>query len=233
MDDITGFKHYLREKGTWLYNDAGDGLGYTDDQDMIWYFDYFNKLREAGIVPNQETELGVKGLEDSLIVHKKAAMQSFNSNQLVALASAAGRPLKLMMYPTLPGGQPGHFIKPSQLFSIYSCSKHQKVAAEFINYFTNELEANKVLSAERGVPVPAKVREALYPNLSPAEKTTFDYVESIGKVAGPINPPDPERSPKVGDLFTQIQQAVNYGKLTPEQAAKQFREQASQDLKGP
>ena len=98
---------------------------------------------------------------------------------------AAKRPLKLMIYPTLPGGVDGHFITPSQFVSLTSHSKHPEEAAKFIDFMTNNLEANEILMAERGVPISSKVREHLLPSLDDATKETFNYLELVPRALPP------------------------------------------------
>jgi multiple sugar transport system substrate-binding protein len=225
------FKHLLRENGFWVYNEKGDGLGYTDDKLLADYFKYFDTLLKDGIVPSPQVTQDIKGLEDELIVHKSSPILFFNSNQIVALQKAANRPLKLTILPSWPGGKAGHFLKPSQFFSITTHSKYPDEAAKFINFFTNDLKANEILGAERGVPISSKVREHLGKTMGPSSKEMFDYVEMVQKYAREINPPDPEGATKIEALFKRIQEAVNYGKLTPEQAAKQFRDEATKELK--
>lgn len=226
------FKHLLREKGLWLFNDAGDALGYPDDQPLIEYFTFFNKLQKDGVAPPPEVTAEVKGrLEDSLLPRGKVPMQFMHSNQIVAVTKAANRPLKLMILPKIAGGKEGHFLKPSQFFSVTSHSKQAEEAAKFISFFTNDLKANEVLGGERGVPIATKVRKHLYDNLDPASKEMFDYIELVQQHAREIDPPDPAGGGKVEDAFKRIQESINYGKLTPEQGAKQFREEATKALK--
>jgi len=226
------FKHYLREKGLWLFNNEGNDLGYPDDTPLIEYFTFFNKLQKDGVVPPPEVTAEVKGrLEDSLLPRGKVPLQFMHSNQIVAVTKAANRPLKLTILPKIAGGKEGHFLKPSQFFSVTSHSKQAEEAAKFISYFTNDLKANEVLGGERGVPIAAKVRKHLYETLDPASKEMFDYIELVQNHAREIDPPDPAGGGKVEDIFKRIQESVTYGKLTPEQAAKQFREEASKALK--
>ncbi|PZE21642.1 ABC transporter substrate-binding protein [Paenibacillus xerothermodurans] len=230
FNSMDPFKHLLREKGLWLYNEQANGLGYDNDQILVDYFKYFDALLKDGVVPTPQVTQDIKGLEDELIVHKKSPMHFFNSNQVVALQKAANRPLKLTILPDLPGGTKGHFLKPSQFFSITKHSKHPEEAAKFINFFTNDLKANEILGAERGVPISSKVREHLGKSMGDAAKEMFGYIELAQQHAREIHPPDPEGSSKIEALFARIQEAVNYGELTPEQAAKQFREEGTKEL---
>ncbi|WP_019533356.1 ABC transporter substrate-binding protein [Paenibacillus ginsengihumi] len=230
-NEMNMFKHYLRQKGLWLYSDDGKSLGYPDDQVLTDFFNYWDKLRKDGIVPPPEVTQNIKGLEDELIVHKKSPVMFFHSNQIIALAKAANRPLKLTIFPKLAGGQEGHFIKPSQFFSVTTQSKQQEAGAMFIDFITNDLKANEILAAERGVPISKKVRDHLFASLDPAGKEMFTYVELAQQHSREIHPPDPAGSTKIEAAFKRIQETVNYGKNTPEQAAKQFREEAEKALK--
>ena len=107
-------------------------------------------------------------------------MDAVWSNQIVAVQSAAGedRNFVLVHLPRPEGGQPSNYLKPSQFFSITKHAKHPEEAAKFINYFTNNIEANKVLLAERGVPISPKVNEALTPLLGKSQVAISDYSEA-------------------------------------------------------
>lgn len=113
-------------------------------------------------------------------------------------------------------------------FSISAQAKHPAEAAMFMDFFTNSLDANKVLEAERGVPISPTIRDALSPTLGGPQKQTFDYISLVEQHSTPIDPPDP---PSAGDVlsnnFNPIVEQVLYGKITPEDGAKQFREQAN------
>ena len=56
-------------------------------------------------------------------------------------------------------------MKPSMFFSISANTKHPKEAGLFIDFFTNSVEANQILLAERGVPISSDVREGIKPQL--------------------------------------------------------------------
>jgi len=231
FNNIDGFKHYLRQNNEWLFNEENDALGYQDDNLLIEYFQYWLKNMKAGIATTPDIDSAVQGTEDELIVHKKTAIQATNSNSLIALMGAAERPLKLMIYPTLPEGVDGHFIIPSQYVSVTANSKYPKEAAKFIDFMTNDLEANEILNAERGVPISSKVREHILPSLDEATKETFNYLELVEKYSRPVNIVAPPGEGEIRDLYDRISQSVGYGELSPEAAAEKFRKEASAILK--
>lgn len=171
-------------------------------------------------------------VEDQLIASQKAAEAYVWSNQVVAISKAAGdRPLELHLLPQTPDGPSGNYLKPSMFFSVTSQCKNPEAAVQFINWFTNSVDANKILLAERGVPISSEVREALKPLLQPAQQAAFDYVNLVEKHSSPIPPPDPAGASDVIDsAYTPIIDQMLYGRISPEDAAKQFRQRANEIL---
>ncbi|MCR2821195.1 ABC transporter substrate-binding protein [Lederbergia panacisoli] len=223
---IDAFKHYLRQHDLWLFNEENDGLGYDDDSILTEFFQYWLDNIKDGLSTNPDADSAVQGVEDELIVHKKTALMGTNSNALISLMGAAERPLKLMIYPTYPGAVDGHFITPSQYVAVTAHSKHPEEAAKFIDFLTNNLEANEILAAERGVPISSKVREHLLPSLDEATKETFNYLELVQQYSRPVNIVAPPGEGEIRELFDRMSQAVAFGELTPEEAANNFGKEA-------
>jgi multiple sugar transport system substrate-binding protein len=224
------FRHYLRQHGEELYNEDGTALGYEDDQYLTDFFTMWDTLNKEGVVAPPEVEIPLRSrLEDELIVHGKAPNHYFHSNQIIALTAAAERPLELVIYPSVAGGEKGHYLKPSQFLAVTTHSKHAEAAATFIDFITNSLEANEILAAERGVPVAGKVREHLYPTLDDASKRMFEYMDLVSAYAGEV-PSDAPGAGAVLQAFDRAKDAMNYGQLTPEQAAASFRAEANKIL---
>src|SRR4030095_4341658 len=69
------------------------------------------------------------------------------------------------------------YLKPSQYFSITATSRYPKESATFIDFFSTDAEANKILAGERGVPINTKVLTALKPSLSKAAAESFALIE--------------------------------------------------------
>ncbi len=101
-----GFKHYLRENGKWLYNNEGTGLGYEDDQLLIDFLQITVDMLESGAAAPPDVFKAAGGNVEQLpiINEKTAIVTDFHSNQLIAVETAAGRPLDLMLQPMLEGG---------------------------------------------------------------------------------------------------------------------------------
>ncbi len=230
---VNNLRHYLRQNGVSLFNEEGTALGYEDDQLLIDYLQLTVDMLESGAAAPADVFMDAgSNIEQQPIVNGETAMfLDIYSNQIVALESAAGRSLELSLSPVLEGGEHGHFLKPSQFFSVTTHSKEQEEAAKFISYITNNLEVNEVLNAERGVPIAASVRDHLRDLQDSVGVKMFDFVELAQDYSKPIDPPEPEGATEILSLYeNEVEHAIYYGQTTPEEAAANFREKASEIL---
>lgn len=227
-----GFKHYLRQRGQKFYSEDGTKLGYEDDKLFEEFYAMELELAKEGAIPMPDERLEIKSVEEALIVTGKSAMETAMwSNMIIAMGSAASRPLKMALYPKdKEQVQEGLYLKPGQFFSAAKKSKNKEEAVQLIDYFTNDIEANKVLLAERGVPISSKVREALTPLLNETQKQMFDYIDLVAENSSPIDPPDASGHPEIDKLLKNLEEQMLYGQISLEDAAAKFREEANKIL---
>jgi multiple sugar transport system substrate-binding protein len=228
---------YMSCCDAWAYNADGTALGYDDDQPLIDYFNMLLRLQEAGAMPPIDVQVAEyigQGVESRPIVAGDAVMQYFQSNQLVAVWSAAGEDRNFVLYhlPRVEGGLSANYIKPSMFWSITSQATQPEEAAKFIDWFVNSVEANEILFAERGVPVSSAIREALLPELGPAQREMFEFLGRVEDDNSPIRPPDPAGH---GDIISNVYnpefaEAVLYGVTSVEDGVALLREEATRIL---
>ncbi|PMC40746.1 sugar ABC transporter substrate-binding protein [Bacillus sp. UMB0899] len=223
------FNYYLRTNGKRLYSEDGTTLGYEDDKLFTDFFSMYADLVKAKAVQSPDASAQVKGLEDDPVVKQQSIGLIQWSNQFIGIQEAANRPLEMVGLPG-PNADQGLFLKPGLFWSVANSSKHKEEAAKFINFLTNDIEANKLMLGDRGVPGSPKVQEALLPLLSPAQKQVFNYVAWAGENSSPYNGPDPTKAAEVINLLKNTADQIAYGVLKPEEAAKQFRQQAESIL---
>ena len=165
------------------------------------------------------------------IVPGKSAIDYMWSNQLVAVWTAAGadRKFKLQTLPRPQSGQSENYFKPSQFISITSQTKHPKESAMFVDFITNDIDANKILLGERGVPIAPAVLEAVKSLSTPSQVEVLDYMARIQSDTSPLPPPDPAAQSKLNDniYLPQMIDPVLLGKAKPEDAVAQFRKDAT------
>lgn len=231
---------YISCCDAYAYNAEGNGLGYTEEQDQIFvdYLSMIVSLQEDGVIPPADETVATRtlGVEDQLIVSGEAAMGYMWSNQIVAVWTAAGEDRNLVMYPVprVDDGFPRNYFKPSMFFSITRDAQQPEEAAKFIDWFTNSVEANDILFAERGVPVASTIREALAPDLGEAQQEMFDYLGRLEDYNSAIRPPDPAgHADLISNVYTpEVIDPIMFGIITPEEGVTILREEAEKILGG-
>jgi multiple sugar transport system substrate-binding protein len=221
--------NWLRQKGLALYTKDGK-LGFTAEEAVEW-FTLWQGFRDDGICVDAETQaLDTNGpLETTMVVLGKAAMMPSNSNQLVAYQTLMTDPLTITNYPRIaPGAGGGHYRKPSMFFSVGGSSGNKELAAEYLSFFVNDLEAAKVLGVERGIPCVSSVREAIAPTLDEQSQIALNFVANLGDLLGPLPPPPPAAAGEIDvSLLRVLSQEVAFGARSPEDAGQYFVTEAA------
>jgi multiple sugar transport system substrate-binding protein len=227
VDYKVWFPYYLRTLDQKMYNPDGASLGYTDDKYFVDYFKRYQKWYEAGYVLTLD-KLAQKKFtpEDDEMVMGNASSYLAWSNQFVAWSAGAKRQLEIVPFPG-PNANKGLFLKSSQALSLSKGSKNKEEAVKFINFYINDIEAEKIIKGERGVPINSKVQEALKPILTPEEKKVFDYIAWAEKNSSPNDPPVPVGSVEVFKLMADVSDQILYKKISVEDGAAKFRKEAN------
>ncbi|NQX62701.1 ABC transporter substrate-binding protein [Paenibacillus qinlingensis] len=221
------FPFYLRSVGQKLYAADGASLGYTDDKAFVDYYTMYKKWYDSGYLLPLDKLAQKKGTaEDDEMVLGNAAATFAWSNQFIGFNTAAKRSLDIMKTPSW-GQNKALFLKPSMFWSVSKNSKNKEEAAKFVDFLINDIDANKIIMGERGVPVSSKVKEALMPLLTPEQKKVFEYVAWAEKNASPMDPPSPIGSVEVEKLLKDTAEQIMYKKLTVEEGAAKFRKDAN------
>lgn len=223
------FPYYLRTQGERFYNEEGTGLAYKDDKLFVDYFEKQLRLVDEKAFPTPDVQAQVKGLEDDFIVKGNASMTWNYSNQYLGFAQLTDAPLTLNLPPE-QAEETALFLRPSMFYSIPKSSEQKEEAAKFIDFFINNVEANKLIKGDRGVPVSSKVIEGIKSELTEDEVKIFDYVANASKNVSKADAPDPLGSAEVMKALKDISEQILFKEITPEDGAKKFREQAEEIL---
>lgn len=223
-----GLNLWLRQHDFSVYAEDGTGLGYTDDELFASYFQMDYELTQAGVCAPVDIRDEIVNVEDQLIVTQGAAMLGAlgGSNQLAALNNASGREFKLASLPMLEGEVSGQFLKPSQFFSIYSGTEHVDEAVMVLDFFSNDLDCNRILKGERGVPISSAVREDLAPTLDAAQQEIFRYIDEVTAFAHPIGFPEPPAHAELDPILRNIRYEIVSGQISPIEGAQKYRSEA-------
>ena len=214
------------EKDGNFFKKTNDGLEFTDTATFASYMQMIKDLTDAGAYPDAGAIKEIKDIEGDYLVTEDAAMTWVSSNQIASIVNAAGREIKIAPVPRITkDGSYGMGVQSSQQLCMAKSSKNKEEAAKFINYFVNDIEANKVLNGERGVPIMSKVRDVVMEQADDSSKMIYDFVDKIGnfpKEDCNVISPDPKT--EIEDQYKLLVEKVQYGDVTPEDAAKQLVE---------
>lgn len=216
------FPFFARSKGEAEFNKTADAPGFS-----LATATEFMKLiqrmhKTQAMEPRKIAIETASNEENSPFAKGNTAMRFMWSNKVVSVSKAMNKVLDMTVFPG-PGTDQAMYVRPSMFFCVGKLSKFKEDAGKFINYFVTDIEANKVLQAERGVPVVAKVREAMAANLDDQNKKIFAFIDLVAKVSK--RPPDVAKPAKANELrriMGDIMEQVYYEKLTPEAGAKKL-----------
>lgn len=220
--------NWIRQRGKPLYTPEGK-LGPNAD-DITEWFAMWKGFLDKGYIPSAEdSALDVDTPETSMIATNKAAIIFSNSNQLVVHQSVNKDKLGMVNYPRIsPSTGGGHYRKPSMFWSMAATSGQKELAADFISFFVNDLEAGKILQVERGIPCAAAVRDVVAPLLDEQNQVSLNFVSSLGDLLGPLPASPPNAAGEIDQsLLDVLADEVAFGARTPEDAGRFFVEEAT------
>jgi multiple sugar transport system substrate-binding protein len=171
--------------------------------------------------PSVTVERAGGALDQSGTATNTSAFGAWWNTQLTSLAEASGQNLKLLRQPgEAQAPSPGAYYKPSMFWSISARSKHPAEAALFVNFLANTADAGTILLTDRGVPANTKVRAAITPKLTAADKAAADYLGTL-KV-GPAPRVTPNGASGIEAILKRHTEGVLFERQTPQQAAAAF-----------
>ena len=186
-----------RTQGSHLFDELAAGTK-TASETHFANVDKFNKA-ESAISPDLLAEKNPDVVETKPIIDGTTWNDFSYSNQYISIAN-----------------------KPSQFFSIAETSQNKEEAAKFLDWFTNSVECNNILLAERGIPVNSDVAEAIKPNVDENSQKVFDYIAEVSKIATPIDDPDPSGKGEIEAQAKTIVENLRYGDTDAAGAAEEF-----------
>ena len=232
--DTNFFNYWVRQHGESLFSDDNKSLGYSDDKLFADWLAMWKSMMDNDVVPTPDeyAQLETLGLEAGPVVTGDAAMTQ-NWNNYATLVAGTNENIRLTTPPVLSDGdQKGLWLKPGMFLSVSETCEHKEEAAEFIDWFLNSEEANDIMMAERGTPASSTARQQLIDSGEMTEQQTemFNYIDESQAITGETPAPDPTGMAEINKVFKDVSNTVFYGQQSPEDAAKQFREQAEEIL---
>ncbi len=186
-----------------------------------WY-DLANRLRKSGAIANAAwtQEWAARAWQEGALAMGKVAFFFANANQYKMFQNGIEDDIVLRRVPTHPGGQNefGDLLITSS-FGISKTAKNPDLAARYINFFVNNMEAQKIFKMELGVIGNQTIQAELNKNADPSDVKAAEYLGRVGATTLPFIP----KAPGVWAVQSEIESAshmVAEGVMTPEQAAQ-------------
>jgi multiple sugar transport system substrate-binding protein len=217
---------WVRQRGKALYDEDGQ-LGYDLD-DLTAFFAFWKGLQDEGLTPPADVQSQDSDgkMETSMLVTGRSLFGFSHSNQLVANQKLVPDEINIVMIPNQTDGKPGQYLKPSMLLSIAETSEVKDGAAKLLEFFITDPKANAILQIERGVSGDPAVRESILAGLSPTEKKIIDYLDIVATSVSPLPPPPPKNAGELDRALRPTWDAISFEKVSVEDGAKQYYDNA-------
>lgn len=161
--------------------------------------------------------------DQSPFATKKAAVTIAMANQVDTFAKSTGQNVELL---PLPSDNQNINWMTQQLsigWTINAKTKYPAQTAEFLNYMLNDPEATELIGAERGIPANDKVRQSIKDKVNDNNKKALAYTSEMEpRLAAEPNPLTPAGARDANNMVLRYGEDVAFGRLTPQDAAKNF-----------
>ncbi|HJV98489.1 MAG TPA: ABC transporter substrate-binding protein [Arthrobacter sp.] len=223
----TGPILFARQRGEDFYT-KDNKLGVSEDTIREW-FQYSVDLRKAGGYPPAGFFEQIGGSPaQSYLAKGTVASQIIPINNFRGYNEAAGGNLVLLRMPgETTEKRRGYSADPSMLWSVAAKSKHPKEAAKLLNFLINDVDGAAETLTQRGVPINPEVTEAIMPKLGADDTKFVQMVADIQKDELAPAYVYPKGASVVADTLKQLATEVEFGRVTPADAAKTFLEKSN------
>lgn len=216
-----------RQRGEDFYT-KDNKLGVSEETMRDW-FQYSVDLRAAGGYPPAGFFEQIGGSPaQSYLAKGTVASQIIPINNYKGYNEAAGGNVVLLRMPgETTEKRRGYSADPSMLWSIAAKSKHPKEAAKLLNFLINDVDGAAETLTQRGVPINPEVTEAIMPKLGEDDTKFVQMVADIQKDDLAPAYVYPKGASVVADTLKQLATEVEFGRVTPAEAAKTFLEKSN------
>jgi multiple sugar transport system substrate-binding protein len=216
-----------RQRGEDFYT-KDNKLGVSEETIRDW-FQYSVDLRKAGGYPPAGFFEQIGGSPaQSYLAKGTVASQIIPINNFKGYNDAAEGDVVLLRMPgETTAERRGYSADPTMLWSVAAKSKHPKEAARLVDFLTNDSDGAAHTLTQRGVPINPEVAESITSKLSKDDKTFVDMMAAIQEDELPEAYVYPKGASVVADTLKQLATEVEFGRISPADAAKTFLEKSN------
>ena len=210
---------WLRQQGGSFYAEDASALNFTPDQLVEWW-GTTAPLRDEGAMPTPEvtaewTAGGMAGGFLATEIRWDTAISGYWPT-----VTETGGTLAIAPPPSTDPANLALHLRPSMQFVIGANSEHPEQSAKLIEFLLTDPDAVAILGTNRGIPSTNTGLENV--DLDEASQAVIDYEATIEQYL--IDPPvaPPSAAGAIEAKYTEIYQQVQYGEMTPADAADLF-----------
>lgn len=217
-DSEQHFYSWLLGQGIQVFTPDGK-IGFTESDLARWYT-LWAEMQSLGATPPMDVQVEESSTtpDDGMLAKGRVLMEPRPSNQLATFTKILKAKMDVIGLPAGPKG-PGNVMLPAGL-SLSSKSPHQDIAAKFISYWENDVQAGQTYKADQGVPGVAAQRDAMIASgqLPDSQKRVF---ELFGQLKFAAMSPLPANAQAFITAFEAGYDPVGFG-ASPADGAKQL-----------
>ncbi len=230
MFDYRGFlQPYVNQitGNQWIHDDMTIGF---DEAAIAQAFGYYKQLLDDGVLqPVAESSL-YPDVADNI------QWQNGNIGMLFTLASTIAKlktnvpDVEVARFPIATDAKTsGVLVNPSNPLAINKMTKHPEEAAKFASWLLTDAASAEQLKDVYSVP-PVEANAQMLAEKSLIDATTAQAVElALQRPGDPVN--GISNNQEIAQIVTDIMQQVAFGRITPEQGAKDVVNRVSDKLK--
>lgn len=219
--------YWARSHGQSMYSSNGKSIGMSEKTLAGWFAYWLNLQNKGGVEPAQanaawdHTDPTANPFVKGQVAFTYASIgQDGNMEQLL------GKPIERAIFPDWNQPSKPNILHPSMYWTVWSKTKYPDAAEKLVNFLENNEQVSKIFKNDRGVTANQKNRAADEKAFGGLVQIQDDFMDKVQKVSSVV-PLDPPNASQLGNLLENIGQEVTFKKLTPDQAAQQFIQQAN------
>lgn len=220
------FEVWAKQRGE-DFMDA-DGLAF-DEKTLADFWQYWADLRASGGATAPDITSEYQATPYDAVIAGVATSTFLFTNQYDGVQGRTPNVVALERFPG-EGESAGQYMRTAMNLVISKQSEHQEAAAKLVDFLLNSEDANTILGLNRGFPANANVIDAASAGANENVQRAIEIFESVRANGSPAPVPAPTGSGTVNTLFAEVAQQVQFGQISPADAAKQFMTQAASEL---
>ncbi|MDR2480498.1 MAG: extracellular solute-binding protein [Treponema sp.] len=197
--------------------------------DVESFMSFFSNAPRGVLLPPDETAV-LSSQINAPIGTRKAFLEFNYTGTFGMIQSQTSDELAMIEMPhDGKGSGAAVFARPGLIECVFQGSKNKALAVAFLDFFSNDPEAAKILKTVRGVLPTTAQREALLSDpaaLSDIDRKIFDITNRIyNKPVNPFSPGPVGTGVLFDDLHIRVLGGeVAFGRITPAQAGQRFEQ---------